>query len=343
MKIVNLNKQFITKEDILREIGEINVYKHYSKTDVKLNHVGISPLRREKNPSFGYFVRKGEILFNDFVLGGGDCVKFVMLMFNLTWFEALSKIAIDFQIDDGYIVKRNLKTESSLITKSFSFDDKASFLEHSNKLIIQIKSRKWRMSDFYYWNEYGIKHSTLEHYDVIPVEYIFLNGQPIKADKYAYAFRETKDNNVTYKIYQPFSEKYKWINNHNNSIWQGWTKLPKSGKDLVITKSLKDVMSITSLTGIPAISLQAESTKPKDHIIQELKDRFNYIFILYDNDYDSEINWGQQFSSQLSKKYGFIEYKIPTRFKCKDFSDLIKKYGVNEALNIWTQYIHFPF
>lgn len=343
MDIVDLNKKFITKEDILNEIGENNVYKHYSSLPVKVNQIGISPLRNEKNASFGYFIKNGEILFNDFVLGGGDCIKFVMLMFNLTWFEALSKIAIDFGIDDGYIVKKNLKTQSKRVSNSFNFEDRNSLLENSNKLVIQIKSRRWRMHDFLYWVSFGIKKPTLELFDVIPVEYIFLNGQPISADKYAYAFREMKDDKVTYKIYQPFNEKYKWINNHNNSIWQGWTKLPEKANELVITKSLKDVMAINSVTSLPSISLQAESTKPKDKIIEELKDRFNTIYVLYDNDFDSEVNWGEKFGTELSKKYNFIHLKIPDKFKCKDFSDLIKKYGEKESKRIWDVYISTPF
>ena len=100
MDLIDLNKKFITKNDIIEEIGEVNVFTHYSDLPVQLNKIGISPLRNEKNASFGYFIKNGEVLFNDFVLGGGDCVKFVMLMFNLTWFEALSKIAIDFNLED---------------------------------------------------------------------------------------------------------------------------------------------------------------------------------------------------------------------------------------------------
>lgn len=335
VKIIDLNIKFITKEDILREVGEINVFKHYTNIKVELNKITISPLRNERNASFGYFKsRTGEILFNDFVLGGGDCVKFVMLKFNLTWFEALSKIAIDFQIDDAYIVKKNIKTQSKAVSKKFEFDDKDSLLENFNKLTIQIRKRHWKLLDYNFWNSFGITKETLERYNVSPVDYIFLNGQPINADIYAYAFKEEKDNEITYKIYQPFNPHYKWINNHNNSIWQGWTNLPEKGETLIITKSLKDVMSISDVMGIPSISLQAESTKPKDKIINELIGRFFTIYVLYDNDYDSEVNWGEKFGEDLAKKYNFIQLKIPDKYKSKDFSDLIKNYGREEAKHI---------
>ena len=37
----------------------------------------------------------------------------------------------------------------------------------------------------------------------------------IPCEKYAYAYIEFKDGLPTYKIYQPFSENYKWLNNHD--------------------------------------------------------------------------------------------------------------------------------
>ena len=67
----------------------------------------LSPFRNENNPSFGLFIGDGgEICFKDFKLGGGDCITFVKTLFNLTYFEACSKIAIDFGMGDDFIVKK---------------------------------------------------------------------------------------------------------------------------------------------------------------------------------------------------------------------------------------------
>jgi hypothetical protein len=341
--LINLNKNFITKEDIILKIGEINVFKHYSQQTVEIGNVIKSPLRNEHNPSFGYFIRNNEILFNDFVLGGGDCIRFVMLMFNLTRFEALSKIAIDFKIDEDYIVKYNIKTKSNIINNNFNFQDKDSLLEHHNKLLIKIKSRNWKLEDFFWWKQFGINVETLKYYNVKPLDYIFLNDNAFKADKYAYSFEECKDETNTYKIYQPYNKNYKWINNHNYSVWQGWNQLPNTNQTLIITKSLKDVMSIYSVLKLPSVSLQAETAKPKDIVIEELKERFNNIYVLYDNDFDSEVNWGRKFGKDLCDKYGFLQLEIPDKFKSKDFSDLVFKYGDKEALKIWEHYIFVPF
>lgn len=342
-KLINLNKTFITKSDILKEIGDVNVFKHYTGSKVELGNITVSPLRNEKNPSFGYFSRNNEILYNDFVLGGGDCVKFVMTMFNLTWFEALSKIAIDFQIDENYIVKYNIKTQGNSIKPDFNFEDSKNLLEHYNKLLIRIKSKNWTLKDLFWWEQFGINNITLQKYNVKPVDYIFLNDTAIKAEPLAYSFKESKDDEITYKIYQPKSKKYKWINNHNYSVWQGWSQLPESNQNLIITKSLKDVMAIDSILGIPAVSLQAETAKPKEKVIAELKERFYNIYVLYDNDFDAEENWGRKFGKELASTNGFIQIEIPDSFKCKDFSDLVKKYGKDDVKRIWDNYVFLPY
>lgn len=216
-------------------------------------------------------------------------------------------------------------------------------MSRSNSADLGKKARDWNLHDIKYWSQFGIDIETLEKYNVAPISYLFIGGRPIHADKYAYCFTEYKDGRETYKIYQPFSEKYKWINNHNDSVWQGWSMLPKEGDQLIITKSLKDVMSITNVLGIPAISLQAESIKPKNHIIHELEDRFKTIYLLYDNDFDKEINWGQNFAEELCKNYKFINLMIPSSFESKDFSDLVKNYGAKNAKEIWEEKIEIPF
>ena len=65
-------------------------------------------------------------------------------------------------------------------------------------------------------------------------------------------------------------------------------------------------MSIKSLLNIPSVSLQAEGTTPKPHIIEELKERFETIYVLYDNDYDKEQNWGQLFGNEIADRYNLI-------------------------------------
>jgi len=327
---IDLNKKIITKEGLLRKITDIDIYRHYIGKNVELGVKLKSFLRDEDDPSFGFFIGdSGEICFNDFLLGGGDCVKFVQLKFGLNFHEALSKIAIDLKLDHLFIVKKTFKTESSY--NPDTFEDRDKILSKANNFKLGKKSREWEARDLAYWLKFGIDHETLIKYNVEPISYIFINQKPILAEKFAYAFTEFKDNVETYKIYQPYSERYKWINNHNHSIWQGWNQLPGIGKTLIITKSLKDVMAISNILGIPSVSLQSESTFPKAHIIDELKERFKQIFILYDNDYDKEENWGRQLGNDISEAFYIPQIEIDEKYKAKDFSDLVAKFGAYRA------------
>lgn len=59
--------------------------------------------------------------------------------------------------------------------------------------------------------------------------------------------------------------------------------LPKMGEYLVVTKSLKDVMTLYNL-GIPAIAPISENCFLSKAQYHRLKERFKHIILLYDND-----------------------------------------------------------
>ena len=326
--MINLNKQMVSKNLLLKYITDLDVYQKYIDQEIIPGKTILSPFRNENNASFGLFKgENNEICFKDFKLGGGDCVKFVQMKFNITYFEALSKIAIDFNMGNDFIVKKLDKSNTNTIIPI----NRNEFLHKAGSLSLQKTKREWKSYDLLYWQEFGISLSTLEFYNVEPISHFFVNDKIITADKFAYCFKEFKDNKETYKIYQPFNGVYKWINSHNNSVWQGWSQLPEKGNDLIITKSLKDVMSIYEITGIPAVSLQCENLLPKEHIYKELYNRFIDIYIFYDNDFDKEQNWGKLFTEKFKESFRVIDIEIADKFQCKDFSDFVKKYGKIEA------------
>jgi len=335
--MLNLNKKLVTKDELLKHVSPLDIFNFYSGKELKLKKVTLSPLREEKNPSFALFASGNEIFFKDFVLGGGDCIKFVKLMFGLNFMDALSKIVVDFDLRDHFLYKEVYRT----VNNNFKKVDQKKVIKEQNETMLNIKKRRWKKHDIMFWSSFGITFNTLKHYRVLPVEYIFLNNNIIKADKYAYAFIEEKDGIKTYKIYQPFNNKIKWLTTHDNSVWQGWEQLPESGYNLIITKSLKDIMAITSIMGINSTGLQNEGVKPKESIVKELKNRFENIYLLYDNDFDSETNWGRQFGEKISKLLDVPQIEIPSKYKCKDFSDLIQKEGIEKSKIILNNIIKY--
>jgi hypothetical protein len=337
---MNLNKELVTKEELLKEVSDVDVYRCYAPDlEMDLGRRQISPLRDEKNASFALFASNNEILFKDFVLGGGDCIRFVQLLFGESFFNAMSRIVIDFNLTDKFIY-RDIDTNYTPPKEGIN---RAEVMEKAGKALIQIRRRKWNLNDMRFWTPFGITLPTLKTFNVVPLEFLFINDKIIRCDNRTYAFIEYKDGIETYKIYQPSKDDFKWINNHDESVWQGWAQLPEKGDKLIITKSLKDVMTIYSTTGIPAVSLQAESVQPKDHIIEELKERFNTIWLWYDNDFDSETNWGREFGNKIASEYDLLQTEIPDEYRIKDPSDFCKKHGTDATTKLIKKLTELPF
>jgi 5S rRNA maturation endonuclease (ribonuclease M5) len=107
-------------------------------------------------------------------------------------------------------------------------------------------------------------------------------------------------------------------------------QLPSKGELLIITKSLKDVMSIHDCLSIPAIGLQSESVMMKDSVMDEYKSRFQKVICLFDND-----EAGKKLSANFSEKYNIPHFFVPELPGVTDFSDLVKVTGKDEAIKFY--------
>ena len=204
---------------------------------------------------------------------------------------------------------------------------------------VEVTIREWRDYDYKYWESFGISSKWLKFGRIYPISHIFINENRFPAEKYAYVYIENKDNHVTMKIYQPFSERMKWLSKHDSSVWDLWDRLPEKGDKLIITSSRKDSLCIWENTGIPTVSLQGEGYIPKQHVMQQLKDRFNTIYVLYDNDFNSDINNGRIFGKTLADKFDLIQIEIPEEYQSKDTSDLCLNWGRNTVKQVINQLI----
>ena len=275
----------------------------------------------------------GKLRFHDFGTNfSGGLFDYLMWLFNLTFNDIIIKVYNDMRLKKlpPKIIRSNItlinKKSISIITK------------------LDIKIRKFRDYDIEFWNNFGISQSWCKFGDIYPISHIFIikDGQTmtISAEKYAYAFVEFKDNSPTYKIYQPYSENYKWLNKHDKSVWDLWVKLPKTGNALIITSSRKDALCIWANLGIPSTSLQAESLDPKSNVVEQLKKRFKHIYILYDNDFKNKENVGRINGLKLADIFGFIQIEIPEEYQSKDPSDLYKNHGKEKFLEVLNSLIN---
>lgn len=315
----------ISKEELFKIYKQGNllkaVFPYINCLPCKIN----SPFRKDDNPSFSIFIgQKGDICFKDFGDSSvkGDLIDLLCKVWNCSYQQALDK---------AYILMRN--TEKALpgirTTNSYKSSGKASQFVFD----LQVKTRQWKDYDFEYWKSYGISPKWLKYAEVYPISYKIVTKTDYDskktskyiflADKYAYCFVERKEGKVTLKVYQPFNTKgFKWSNKHDRSVISLWTKVPKKGKRICICSSLKDALCLWANTGIPAVSVQGEGYSMSETAVNELKKRFEKIYVLFDNDEP-----GLKDGEKLSHETGFINVVLPPFEGGKDISDYYKIKG----------------
>lgn len=314
----------VTREFLLSNNNEETYMSYYLGIPVNKG-LFCSPLRQDKHTTCSFFRGKsGRLYFKDFATG--ECFAFenvVMKLYNCSYHEALRIIAKDFRLIKG------TNPETKPIIKQERFDsDKQTF--------IQIEQKDFSEEELKWWLQYGITKSILNKYRVFSCRTVFLNGSifsqsTTKCPSYGYYFGK-KEHIEQWKIYYPKRTDYRFIGNISTKTIQGYRQLPKSGKLLVITKSLKDCACLYSM-GIPAVAPQSETQFISDTILEDLKQRFDKIVLLFDLD-----ETGIRFSKKIKKEYPFIKVTLLPRTKrCKDISDYYKKYGREETLNMIKQ------
>ena len=311
-----------TVESVMSGIDETSLISYYLPELSCIPEVICSPLRRDEHPSFRVYSPDGKrIRYYDFgTREKGGIIDLIMNMFHLSLAEALEKIQKD-SIDSNRRIQLTNNTTKKLKIRS----DVASFQ-------IRTQMRSWEDWDFEYWDSYGVPKRWLLSADIYPISYIFIVSETgyvktVQADKYAYTFIEKKDGIISEKVYQPYNkEGLKWRSGHDSSVWDLWTRLPASGNSVIITSSRKDALCIWAQAGIPSVSLQSEGMRIKPQVIQELKNRFKKVFVLYDNDIQSQINTGRIDGKKIADEFGVIQIEIPSIYGCKDTSDLYHKY-----------------
>lgn len=304
----------ITREFLLSKNNEETYMAYYLGIPVKKG-LFKSPLRSDSHVTCSFFKGKSGILyFKDFATG--KCLNFegvVMEKCNCNYHTALKIVARDF----GYIKGGPVKKHAIKIQPKF---------EEEKQTFIQIEAKDYSEAELKWWGSFGITKSILNKFKVYSCATVFLNGtiyaqsaqhSPI----YGYYFGK-KENIEQWRIYMPKRKEFRFIGNVPTKTIQGYKQLAKTGKLVVITKSMKDVMCLYSL-GIPAIAPNSETQFVSDKVLEELKQRFKYIVLLYDNDLT-----GVRFTNKIRKQHPeLIVYMIPRNTGAKDISDYYRDYG----------------
>jgi len=308
----------ITKDIILHKTNSYEILNHYlkpyhNKHNLKQGENISNPFlsEKQKTPSFNIYVAlpSHEWRYKDFATGeDGSCFDLVINLFHIDFSAALKKIAVDFGIN--YSQNKNIETKT-----------------------YNIKRRDFTESEFQFWSKYGITKEVLTQFKVVTLsEYSFKSKDDkmltfkSNSDKFIFAY----ENDSWTKLYKPLDEKqykFQYLGAKEPNFIFGWKQLPEKGEMLFITGGEKDVMSLAS-KGFNAISLNSETANIDEVKLNELKQRFKKIIVLYDND-----QTGITQSIKLSQIHKLCRIELPPiSNNGKDISDFLKESGSIENL-----------
>jgi hypothetical protein len=322
------------KQQILSKVSQEEIMKRYFPHEVVLKTKRYcNPFRPDdKTPDCTFkYTSGGRLVFVDYADTKiyRDCFDVVMDKFSTDFIGALTQVSIDFELG---------------LHKPRSFNDKFEPVKVISPIVTPSLIREPEYSDIRVctWDDYSefdlklfgrfaITEPTLKLFDVKATDKAWINGN-------LYHVYSERDPMYRYregdciKLYRPLADKtYKWRSNFHADVVEGYNQLPKRGKILFITKSRKDVMTLYEL-GIPAISPRSENTPIPREIMLELKERFDEIYVNYDND-----ETGVKYSIKLTTEYDLKYWNIPKQYEEKDPSDFVETYGKYMLYDVITQ------
>jgi 5S rRNA maturation endonuclease (ribonuclease M5) len=305
-------------KDILKLTTEYDIYSFYMGNQFKIGKVMRSPLREDIHPSFGIYKSslRGNLMWKDQATGKtGNVIHFVSELFKITYEEATAKIVED-------IENNSIKTtkEGKEVQEVYS----------KTKTIISVQKKNFTEVDDDYWEQYLITREILKKHNVYPILTFWVNDMPSnlfyskEQPLYAYQIFDK------FQIYSPkANRKNKFRNSTSIFDIHGLEQLPKYGKLLIITKSKKDVMVLDRL-GYNSVAPCGENTPIPESIIQNLKERFDNIIILYDND-KAGMEGAKKLADTYNLTYVYIPIDYHIMFKIKDISDYIKNFKITRT------------
>lgn len=306
----------ITKEFLQSKYSDETYFEHYLGFPVT-KKLFTSVLRSDKKPTCSFYRNKnGDLIYKDFGTGDGfNFIGLVMEMFNLNYYQAITKIASDFGL-----IKTNVVSV------------KAEIKESTNKILdtgptyIQVTTKPFSKEELDWWNKFGIEQELLDKYKVFSCEHVFINGRlsvSSTPNNYIFGYYFGTDNGrELWKIYMPLRKKFRFLNNISMDVLQGYEQLPESGPLLVITKSMKDSIVLNRL-GIPAVAPNSEVLIISQEQMDEFHKRFKYIVFYWDRDYAGVTNL-----QKIRKTYPECAYFINPKNTAKDLSDCVEKFGL---------------
>jgi len=315
--VQKIKKMFLIQPEITKEL----LLKKYPEEQYMSFYLGVpvtkklfkSTLRVDHRETCSFYRSdKAGLRYKDFGSGTNfNFIDVVMYLNKCTYHKALQIIANDFRICD---IPDVAKSDPRCVYTGEIIDNK-------EPCDIKVEVKDFSEKELEWWNSFGVTKELLKEGRVYSIKSVFLIPSYFSTDKcpiYGY-FLGHEDNRELWKIYFPSKIKYRFL--LNTSKLQGLHLLPKKGELVIVTKSMKDILTLRGL-GFYAISAQSENSYLKKEQVEALQKRFTHVVFWYDPD-----RAGMKAMSTLRKMYKALFYWIPSNYKSKDISDFHKKHG----------------
>jgi hypothetical protein len=347
--MANVFKDFVLskkslEDKLFEEVSDYDIYCELTGVEYEVGRPAISLLRLDDdNPSFSLFiptkqrnVRQEELWWRDFRDGWGNVFKFVKIYADLHYgivLESKKEIIefIDTQLELGIFKGEKKKFEKR----------KLDYQALRETMDILFKSRPFTPRDLLWWCERGIDESLLKKYDIRSIQYLLNDDFTIRKrfSYYDLAFAFVIFDKV--KIYRPDAPlEFKWRNTCPAEYIMGWKQL--EGHDtLIITKSMKDILTFKSFMNADVIAPQSESSHIGPSKLNHIKQNYKNIYVVFDYDDAGKI------AAERLQEEGFIIRWVsqdvnPKTGKPddKDMSDFVTNHPLKEAFTRMQDMFH---
>jgi len=306
-------------KDILKLTTEYDIYSFYIGDQFKIGKVMRSPLREDIHPSFGIYKSSigGNLMWKDQATGKtGNVIQFICEKYGETYEQSVKRIFSDIE-------------NANIVTTEIGRGIQEQY--RKTKTVLSVQKKNFTEIDDIYWGQYFVTREILKKYNVYPIQTFWINDLPS-------TLFYTKENPLyayqvfdKFQIYCPYGDrKNKFRTNTGIYDLHGLEQLPNYGNLLIITKSKKDVLVLDRLGYCAVAPSIGENAPIPDNIINNLKERFKRIVILYDND-KAGINGAKKLATEHSLEYVYVPIEYYTMFKIKDISDYIKNYRITKT------------
>jgi len=318
----------LTKANVLEKVNQFDIFNSYCSPFNKLYATFRSEIRNDKNPTCSICKAGDKLIYKDFSeQETRDCFDYIQTKYGVTFIQALEMVNRDFNLN--LLSTVTLSNDRVAVSKSnFNITDIP-----EQVVDIRVCTRKFNQNDKEYWyDKYGLHSATLEKFNIYPLSGFFINSvyTACGSNVYGYFNGLLPDKREAWKIYQPYADKkLKWRSNCPENIIQGWSQLQANGDLVIITKSLKDVAVLSQLE-IPAVAPQAESNTISPNLVTNLRERFESVMLLYDNDEPGKVA-----AAKLAGQHSLPVFFMPEG--TKDASDYAELYGLEELNDYLTE------